>query len=407
MGHRVSASLAALLLFCAALPLFSQSPGEDAPDIVSPSAALIDAATGTLLYAKNGNTPIPPASLTKLMTMHIALQEAEAGRASLDEIVPLPPESWEINQPPRSSLMHLAAGQIVSLRELLLGLAVPSGNDAAVAVALRFNPTVEDFVERMNAEARRLGMAETRFVEPSGISEDNRTTALEFVSFCREYLRLHPDSLRDFHSVMEFSYPLPENVAPELRSRVGIWRQRNHNSLLGVEEGVDGLKTGYIDEAGYNIALTAARQETRLLAVILGAPVHGGDRIRDADGRKLLDWGFKHFKTLRPPQPQIPPARIWKGIGAWTGAIPAEPLPFTTFANRGQDLRWEAVLDYPLIAPIKQGDELGALLLYDEAGELRRISLIAEEDTAQANILKRAWDSVVLFFRRLFGVKRP
>jgi D-alanyl-D-alanine carboxypeptidase (penicillin-binding protein 5/6) len=301
--------------------------------------------------------------------------------------------------------MHLAEGQIVSLRELLLGLAIPSGNDAAVAVALRFGPTEQGLVDRMNAEARRLGMEETRFVEPSGISENNLTTALEFASFCRNYLHLHPDSLRDFHGVMEFAYPLPANVAPELRSRVGIWRQRNHNSLLGLVEGVDGLKTGYIDEAGYNIALTAARQETRLVAVILGAPARGGDRIRDADGRKLLEWGFSHFKTLWPPQPEIPPARIWKGRRKWAVAVPAEPLPFTAFANRGQNLRWEIALDTPLIAPLPRGGELGTLVLSDQEGELRRISLIAEEDIVRGNIFKRAWDSTLLFFRRLLKIE--
>jgi D-alanyl-D-alanine carboxypeptidase (penicillin-binding protein 5/6) len=299
--------------------------------------------------------------------------------------------------------MHLAEGQIVSLRELLLGLAIPSGNDAAVAVALRFSPTVQGFVDRMNAEARRLALEQTRFVEPSGISEDNWTTALEFAIFCREYLRRHPDSLRDFHSLPEFAYPLPQNVPPELRSRVGIWRQRNHNTLLGLVEGVDGLKTGYIDEAGYNIALTAARQETRLLAVILGAPVRGGDRIRDEDGQKLLEWGFKHYKTLRPPRPEIPPARIWKGALKWAEAVPAEPLPFTTFSNRGMELRWDIVLEDPLIAPLKKGSELGAMLLSDREGELRRIPLIAEEDIMEGNIFKRAWDSLCLFFRRLFN----
>jgi D-alanyl-D-alanine carboxypeptidase (penicillin-binding protein 5/6) len=391
-----------------ARPLSGQepSPAADAPDLGSPSAVLIDAATGTALYIKNGDIPIPPASLTKLMTMHIALQEVEAGRASLDETVPLPPESWAINQPPRSSLMHLAEAQIVSLRELLLGLAVPSGNDAAAAVALRFSPTTQGFVERMNAEARRLGLEQTRFVEPSGISEDNQTTALEFASFCREYLWSHPESLRDFHSVMEFAYPLPQNVAPELRSRVGIWRQRNHNALLGAVEGVDGLKTGYIDEAGYNIALTAARLETRLVAVILGAPVRGGDRIRDVDGRKLLEWGFSHFKTLRPPPPEIPSLRIWKGALTWAEAVPAEPLPFTTFSRRGENLHWEFVPPDTLIAPLTRGSEAGMLLLSDQEGELRRVKVVVAEDIAQGNIFIRAWDSVRLFFRRLFTKSR-
>jgi D-alanyl-D-alanine carboxypeptidase (penicillin-binding protein 5/6) len=402
-GISMTAAVTIALLVLARPALFGQEPATqaaaDAPRVDSLSAALIDATTGTVLYMKNGDTPIPPASLTKLMTAHIALQEVEAGRASLDEIVPLPPESWAVNQPPRSSLMHLAEGQIVSLRELLLGLAIPSGNDAAVAVALRFSPTVQGFVDRMNDEARRLGLVETRFVEPSGISEDNRTTALEFAAFCREYIRRHPDSLRDFHSVMEFAYPLPANVAPPLRSNLGIYRQRNHNSLLTVVEGVDGLKTGYIDEAGYNIALTAARLETRLVAVILGAPV----RVRDADGRRLLEWGFRHFQTIRPPEPDIPPARIWKGAQKWAAALPAEPLPFTALSGRGRDLRWETQLEDTLIAPLERGSVLGTLALRDQEGELRRIPLIAESDIGQGNIFKRAWDSLCLFFRRIFG----
>jgi D-alanyl-D-alanine carboxypeptidase (penicillin-binding protein 5/6) len=258
----------------------------------------------------------------------------------------------------------------------------------------------------MNAEAARLGLRETRFVEPSGISEDNWTTAVEFAAFCREYIGLHPYSLGDFHSVLEFAYPVAANVAPPLRSNVRIWRQRNHNALLGLVEGVDGLKTGYIDEAGYNIALTAARQETRLVAVILGAPVRGGSRIRDADGERLLDWGFDNFKTIWPDTPEIPPARIWKGALTWAEAVPAEPLPFTALSGRGQELSWETVLDYPLIAPLKQGDRLGTLALSDREGELRRIPLLAGEDLEQGNIFIRAWDSLRLFFRGLFGMKR-
>ncbi|GHV77635.1 hypothetical protein AGMMS49942_24560 [Spirochaetia bacterium] len=300
--------------------------------------------------------------------------------------------------------MHLAEGQIVSLRELLLGLAIPSGNDAAVAVALRFSPRVQDFVDRMNAEARQLGLQETRFTEPTGIDENNMTTALEFAAFCREYITRHPDNLREFHSVMELIYPRPDNVAPELRRDVRFWRQRNHNSLLTSFEGVDGLKTGYIDEAGYNIALTALRQETRLIAVILGAPASwGGDRIRDVDGSNLLSWGFKHFKTLRPPEPEIPPARLWKGALKWVQAVPADPLPFTTFVDRGENFKWEAALEEPLIAPLPAGSVVGVLILSDDRGELRRIPLITAGEAAQGNIFKRGWDALGLFFRKVFA----
>jgi D-alanyl-D-alanine carboxypeptidase (penicillin-binding protein 5/6) len=407
-------------------PAFAQDPAADAPDLGSRAAVLLDAATGSLLYTKNKDEPVPPASLTKLMTIHIALSEAAAGRASLDEIVPLPRESWAINQPRRSSLMFLAAGQRVSLRELLLGLAVPSGNDAAVAVALRFAPTVEEFADRMNREARSLGMGHTRFTEPSGISEHNLTTAMDFALFCREYLRRYPETLREFHSVPEFAYPKPENVAESYRDRPGTIVQYNHNRLLRDTQGVDGLKTGYIDEAGYNIALTAERGGTRLIAVILGAPAEaGGERVRDADGRDLLDWGFRHFKTLRTRFEPPPPPRIWKGKADWAELIPVDTgangslspedprnsgeapsfwrLEFTTYTERGEGLRWETEIPDPLIAPIPAGSVLGYLTLHDEVGELRRLSLVSPGDIERGSLWKRLWDSLRLFFRSVFG----
>jgi D-alanyl-D-alanine carboxypeptidase (penicillin-binding protein 5/6) len=361
----------------------------------------MDAATGTLLYVKNGDDEIPPASLTKLMTIHIALQETAAGRASLEEIVPLSRESWAINQPPRSSLMFLAAGQRVSLGELLLGLAIPSGNDAAVAVALRFAPTVEEFAHLMNREAGNLGLLQTRFVEPSGISEKNITTAREFAYFCREYLRLHPETLKELHSVREFAYPKVSNVGEAYRNRPGTIVQRNHNTLLAEGfEGVDGLKTGYIDEAGYNIALTAERRGTRFIAVILGAPAaYQGDRIRDEDGRRLLAWGFEHFKTLRPESGELPPARIWKGKGDYVPVLPGESLVFTAQAERGASLRWETEIEGPLIAPLEAESPVGSLVLYDEMGELRRFSLLAGETAERGGFFKRLWDTVRLFFQ--------
>jgi D-alanyl-D-alanine carboxypeptidase (penicillin-binding protein 5/6) len=368
----------------------------------------MDAATGVVLYNKNGDDVIPPASLTKLMTMHIVMKEIAEGRASLDETVDLPRQSWAINQPPRSSLMFLAAGQRVSLRELLLGLAVSSGNDAAVAMALRFAPGVESFVERMNSEARAFGMTRTRFAEPAGISEYNITTAMEFASFCREYLALHPEAIRDYHSIPEFAYPKSENVPEAFRNDPKTIVQRNRNALLGNVEGVDGLKTGYIDEAGYNIALTAEREDTRFVAVILGAPaVPGGDRIRDEDGRRLLSWGFDNFKTLRDHIPVPEPVRVWKGRTNQTGLIPEKgektaagyAWVITTYTSRGNSLWWKTEIPEPLIAPLPAGTAVGAVSLWDEFGELSRIPLLTTEAVERGNFFKRLWDSIRLFFR--------
>jgi D-alanyl-D-alanine carboxypeptidase (penicillin-binding protein 5/6) len=337
------------------------------------------------------------------MTIHLALNEVKAGRLSLDEPVSPPRESWAINQPPRSSLMFLAAGQQVSLRDLLLGLAIPSGNDAAVAVALCIAPSVEAFAALMNQEAQRIGLVNTRFVEPSGISEYNYTTALEFARFCRVYLSLHPETLTELHSVPEFAYPKTENVGTAYRNRPGTIVQYNHNRLLGKVEGVDGLKTGYIDEAGYNIALTAERGETRFILVLLGAPARpGGDRIRDADGAALLAWAFDTFRTIRPVIGDPEPARLWKGRTDRIRLIPGGPAEFTAPADRGASL-WMAVeLTDPIIAPVPADQPLGALIISDDRGELHRIPLHSAGPYEAGGFLKRLWDSLRLFFRGLF-----
>jgi len=388
-----------LCFFLFVFPVAAQTVSP--PDLVSHSAVVMDAATGTLVYYKNPDDEIPPASLTKPMTMHLALGEIAAGKASLEEIIVPPRESWAVYQPPRSSLMFLANGQQLSLRELLLGLAVFSGNDAAVATALRFAPSVEAFVEMMNREAADLGLAKTRFTEPSGISEYNMTTAREFASFCRIYLEAHPESLKDYHSVGEFAYPRAENVAEQYRENPGTRAQRNRNSLLGKLEGVDGLKTGYIDEAGFNIALTAERNGTRFIAVILGAPGGwGGDRLRDEDGRKLLEWAFYRYKTIRP-QPAAPePVRVWKGRENYVDIEWSEGLDFTASAERGENLSWKTELEEPLIAPLPAGIKAGSFVLYDSFGELRRIPLVTAREVQRGGFFKRLFDSIRLFFMK-------
>ena len=380
-----------------------------APEIVSRSAVLIDTATGALLYAKNPREEIPPASLTKLMTMHLVQNHISAGRASPDDIIPISEESWAINQPPRSSLMFLGPGQTVTLRDILLGLAVSSGNDAAIAAALACAPSVADFVSMMNSEARRLGLGITHFTEPSGISEYNKTNAAEFAYFCRFYLATHPQAIADYHSVPEFSYPKAANAAVQFRDNPKTITQYNRNTLLKTFPGVDGLKTGYIDEAGYNIALTAERDNSRFIAVILGAPAHpGGDRIRDDDGRRILNWAFDNFKTVYPEIGEISGARLWKGKENTVQFRPArlDPLTagsavFTAPKNRAHSLWVSGELEEPLVAPLPADYPAGFLIISDEYGELHRIRLLTAKAYEKGNIFKRAWHSVRLFFQRI------
>ena len=335
------------------------------------------------------------------MTMHLLMKEIEEGRASYDELITVTVESWAQNQPRGSSLMFLAPGQTVTLREIMLGLAVSSGNDAAVALALRLAPTMEDFAKMMTAEARRMGLRVTRFTESSGISENNRTTAAEFAFFCYQYLKLHPQSLVNFHSVPEFSYPLADNVAENNRSNPQTITQGNRNTLLKSFEGVDGLKTGFIFEAGYNISLTAQRGNTRFLAVILGAPAErNGSRIRDADGEALLSWAFDNFKTVRPQAVQIENARLWKGKEKTAELKLAHAADFTSPINRANNLSYETVIPNPLIAPLPDGAEAGYLVISDENGELSRVPLVTARSYKRGNIFKRIWHSILLLFKR-------
>jgi D-alanyl-D-alanine carboxypeptidase (penicillin-binding protein 5/6) len=393
-----------IALWCSA-SLFAQSEAPSFDGTLSAvSAIVVDAETGAVLFEKDAAREIPPASLTKLMTMHLVLNEALRGRVSLDDVVDLPPSVWARNQPPRSSLMFLDQGQIVTLHELLLGMAIPSGNDAAAAIALHLAPTIEGFAAMMNAEAQRMGLVKTRFVEPSGISEKNMTTAADFVRFCREYLRLHPETIENYHTVREFAYPKVENLPAYQRgnARPSII-QPNHIPLLGEFDGADGLKTGYIDEAGYNAAVTAERDGTRFIAVVLGVPADlgafWGARARAADCLELLEWAYANYKTLRPPEPEIPDARIWKSSQKLVHLKPAEPIATTVPRARGLDPAWEIELYSPLIAPLAAGTEAGKLRLFDNGGLLREISLTTTDEAERGGFWRRLWDSIVLFFR--------
>jgi D-alanyl-D-alanine carboxypeptidase (penicillin-binding protein 5/6) len=374
---------------------------EDAPEIVSQAAVLIDAATGALLYAKNPDMEIPPASLTKLMTMHLLMNEINAGRASYDEIIPITVASWAQSQPPRSSLMFLEPGQTVTLREIMIGLAVPSGNDAAVAAALRLAPSMDDFAVLMTQEARRMGLNVTRFVEASGICEHNMTTAAEFAYFSRQYVKLHPHTLEEFHSLTVFAYPLEHNAAPRDRNNPRTIVQHNRNSLLNSFPGTDGLKTGYIDKSGFNISLTAERDNTRFIAVILGAPAQpGGVRIRDADGRRLLTWAFENFKTVRPQIGFIENARLYKGKENTVALKLASSPYFTSPVSRAEKLFFENYIPFPLRAPLPAGSRAGYFVISDEYGELSRTPLVTAVYSERGSFFRRVWHSILLIFQR-------
>lgn len=282
---RLSATCLLLLLplLCVLLPAAGLAA------VPARSAILVNLDSGRVLYEKNADAAIPPASLTKIMTMYLDMDAVKARRLRLDTRVRVPAAAASVG----GSSMHLAAGDSVPLVRLLAGMAVVSGNDAAMAVASRVGGDTRAFVRQMNGRARRLGLSRTTFKNPTGLpAPGQKTSARDMMRLCQAYLKAHPTAMR-FHGMRYFLHRgLP---------------MRNTNGLLGTMNGVNGLKTGWTVASGYNLVVTASRGKTRLLAVVLGA---GSREQRDAAARRLLEAGFRQPRDPKKVQASLGSAGV-------------------------------------------------------------------------------------------------
>ncbi len=375
------------------------------PAVNARALVVMDAATGQVLLAKNPGLVVPPASLTKLVALHVAYEEIAAGRLSKDELVTIDKRDCSPYVPYGSSLVYLQPGMRVSVLDLMRGMAVASGNDAAFALARRIAGGNEAFASRMNEATRELGLPELGFVEPSGLSELNRATALSFASFCRRYLELHPESLAELHSLRYIEFPREEH-ATEAYKPQGRIIQYNRNNLVLSYEGCDGLKTGYIIEAGYNLAATASRGSTRLIVVTLGGSGNtalGGGAQRSRDGSALLDWAFGSFVTLAPELGPLPELRAWYGEGKKLKLVPAEALAVSAPRSAAADVSVRVVAPRSIDAPVAKGQRVGEVV-YSSGGQvLRRVDLVAEREVAKKGFLGSFLDAIAKFLARAFG----
>ncbi len=383
------------------------------------AAILIDVSNGCVIWEKNADQVIPPASMTKLFAMYVVEQEVAAGRLNYSDIIPLPPECWACNMPPHSSLMFLGKGQIVTLEELLLGLSICSGNDAAYALAYAVCGSMEEFVNRMNEVAWNKGLTHTHFVESSGYSEQNTTTAREMAAFCRLYILEHPDSLRRFHSLPSFTYPKEKNMAPGDHYGPQDWTnglpehitmgitQENTNPLLGKLAGCDGLKTGYIDESGYNLALTVEREGTRFLSVTMkgqGRNAREGQAGRVTDGTAIMETAFGTFRDYLLDD--IADSYFIKVYGSKTKALNLVTafdekticVPFITGSSLAENLSNVKVTvtmpDY-LQGQINAGSEYGKIEITLGNYLLETIPLVADRSTEEAGWITKLADAII------------
>ena len=257
------------------------------------STILVDVSTGKILRADKPDVTLAPASLTKLVTAYVVFEALARGEVDLYTRKNVPADAWASRQPTGSSVMFLGPDQKANIDELLRGLIVASGNDAAIALAYRVSGSVDGFVKRMNSTVQKLGFTKLHFVDPAGISPRNTATPRQFAQFLVQYIKKWPNALKNYHSIPTIIYPKRENLPVNAKPQ-GIV-QYNRNSLITSYYGCDGLKTGHISSAGYHIAVTAKRNNYRLLALVMGVQAPDtttGSRLREEKAIKLLNFGF-------------------------------------------------------------------------------------------------------------------
>ncbi len=354
----------------------AEAPGPLGP----PSTLLMEVSTGEALQASGAHRRLPPASLDKLMTLYLALQAIRAGRLKLDTPVTVSVQAWRIGRTPGSSRMFLNVGDVVTVSQLLDGVMVASGNDAAEALAEAIAGSPDAFVEEMNAAAARLGMHDTHFVTPHGLPEPGEyTSAWDMALLARRILLDDP-------GVVRFSSPRYEMYA-------GI-RQANWNNLVFRDARVDGLKTGHTVEAGFSVVATAHEGETpgemRLIAVVMGAPTLGR---RTALVEGLLNTGFTHYALAPVPWQRIVPAAL-RVYGGSAGLLPLETVrPVAVLAERDTHpvLEISEQITVRPLAPLQRGQQVGLLTVRREGHVVATAPLVAAAAVHRGGLVGRLW----------------
>ncbi|MGE0384205.1 MAG: D-alanyl-D-alanine carboxypeptidase family protein [Gammaproteobacteria bacterium] len=374
---------AAIVLFL--LTLLSTASHAAGPPIPAPPAidarayVLLDYQTGAILAQQNMDERLEPASLTKIMTIYTVAAELKGGHASLDDEVLVSENAWRT----QGSRMFIEVGKRVRLEDLMKGDIIQSGNDASVAMAEHVSGSEQVFAELMNQNAKSLGMNGTHFTNSTGLPDpEHYTTAHDLARLSTALIRNYPDVYKWF-AFKEFVWN-------------GI-RQQNRNRLLFSDASVDGIKTGFTDNAGYCLAASAVRDGRRLIAVVMGTPEQ---KVRAAAAAALLGYGFKFTETRRLYAAREPVTRVkvWKGAVDTLGLGVAADAVVTVGRGRIQDLDAHVDVQSPVLAPVAAGQALGTLTVKLDGQEIIKRPLVAVETVEQSGLFGRLADTVRLWF---------
>ncbi len=372
--------LAALVLVWCLAPAQAQNAIPSAPEIPARAYLLLDHDSGRILAEREPDQRIAPASITKMMTSYVVYRELAKGAFTLDTLVPISEKAWRM----KGSRMFIEVGEQVSVRDLLSGVVIQSGNDASVALAEFVAGSEEAFADYMNIVARELGMNDTSYRNSTGWPDaEHYTTARDIATLSRALIRDYPEQYRTY-AQKEYTFN-------------GIV-QYNRNKLLWRDDSVDGIKTGHTEEAGYCLVSSALRDGMRLIAVVLGAD---SEEQRAQASRALLGYGFRFFEThkLYAGGQALSEVRIWSGEREQLRLGLREDMYVTIPRGRYSSLAAAIRVDEAIVAPTGKFDRHGAVrvMLGDEL--LHEQPLLALESIAEGGLWQRARDAVLRYFQ--------
>ncbi|WP_379866781.1 D-alanyl-D-alanine carboxypeptidase family protein [Marinobacter sp. M5B] len=373
-----------LLILLPAMPVAAQAVLiPSSPQIAASSYILMDPLSGRIIMEENSHERLPPASLTKMMTAYIVERELDEGRISLSDMVPVSVNAWRTE----GSRTFVQEGTEVSVENLLKGVIIQSGNDASVALAEYIAGSEGAFVDIMNQQAQILGMNESSFANATGLpAPDHFSTAYDLALLAKAIINDYPENY-PLYAQKHFTY---NNI-----------RQPNRNSLLWRDDSVDGLKTGHTEEAGYCLVASAKRNDTRLIAVVMGTDSTSS---RAQEVQKMLNYGFRYYQSERlfRTGQELLEARVWGGASDSLSVGLTEDVYVTIPRGSRDSLESTVELDSVIKAPISMGDELGRVTVKLGDDVVVDQPVLALSDIPEGGFFKRIWDAIKLFFVQLF-----
>ncbi len=378
----------AILFTTAAATLAAGAAPAKAPqfDTPAPIAYLVDLSSGAVLFERNADQRIPPASMAKMMTTEVAFELIDRGQLALNKTCTVRPETWR-KWHSQGSTMFLSVNEQVSVENLLHGIVTMSGNDASVVLAECIAGTEQAFVEQMNALAGQLGMSNSHFCNPIGWPDEGCTyvTARDLAALARATVERHPKLYKQFYGQERFTWGKTLGSGQDIT-------QPNRNPILGKVPGADGLKTGHTDEAGYGFTGSAEQNGRRLVEVLAGMN-SWNERVQEST--RLMQWGFNAWqaKPLFKQGAEVAKAKVQMGSSSEVPLVAPRDLAVTVPAGLSLTRQMQVKVRYdgPIKAPIKKGQQVAELVVSTGDTTPQVVPLVAGEDVGEAGFFGRAW----------------